>query len=106
MTLRRTFLLALGLFLTTTPGCKDKGEDSANAAKANVNVLVDLVGKDVDEVQRGLPEGAKKLGVLLSKESDVKGNAPAVRSALLKMRREVPDLGIAKSTFFAFADEK
>jgi hypothetical protein len=38
--------------------------------------------------------------------SDPKGNAPAVRRALLKMRQQVPDLGIAKSTFFAFADEK
>src|SRR5688572_20212054 len=104
MTARRTFLLALGLFLATV--CKDKGQESASAAKQNVSSLVELVGKDVEEVERGLPEGVKKLAVLLSKESDPKGNAPLVRSALLKMRQQVPDLGIAKSTFFAFADEK
>lgn len=110
---RRPFLfasvamtLACSVLAVGSSGCKDKGEESANAAKQNVTTLVELTKKDVEEIERGLPEGAKKLGVLLAKESDVKGNAPAVRSALLKMRREVPDLGIAKSTFFAFADEK
>lgn len=104
---RRPFLLALGLLLACgLAGCKDKGQESANAAKENVRTLVDLTAKDVEEIERGLPEGAKKLAIQLSKESDPKGNAPAVRSALLKMRQQVPDLGIAKSTFFAFADEK
>src|SRR5262245_39603799 len=103
---RRPFLLALVLVLAGSSGCKDKGQESANAAKPNVASLVDLAAKDVEEIERGLPEGSKKLTVLLSKESDPKGNAPAVRSALLKMRKQVPDLGIAKSTFFAFADEK
>jgi hypothetical protein len=104
MIARRTFLLAFALLLGA--GCKDKGQESASAAKQNAQSLVELIGKDVAEVERGLPEGSKKLAVLLSKESDPKGNAPAVRSALLKMRQQVPDLGIAKSTFFAFADDK
>lgn len=102
---RLPFFLGLSLLLLT-PGCKDKGQESASAAKQNAQALVELVGKDVAEVERGLPEGAKKLGAQLSKETDPKGNAPAVRTALLKMRRDVPDLGIAKSTFFAFADDK
>ena len=37
---------------------------------------------------------------------DAKQNAPQVRTALLKMRQQVPDLGVAKSTFFAFTDDK
>jgi hypothetical protein len=105
---RRTFLLVLGLSLAlaSAAGCKDKGQESAGAAKANAQSLVELAAKDVEEIERGLPEGSRKLAIQLAKESDPKSNAPAVRSALLKMRQQVPDLGIAKSTFFAFADEK
>lgn len=102
---RRAFLAAaLGALLVS--GCKDKGQESASAARTNVQTLVELVNKDVAEIERGLPEGAKQLGSLLAKEPDPKANASAVRSALLKMRQKVPDLGIAKSTFFALADEK
>jgi hypothetical protein len=101
---RRTFLVTA--LILCTAGCKDKGQESANAAKANVQTVVELVGKDVGEIERGLPEGSKKLALLLGKESDPKGNPAVVRSALLKMRQQVPDLGIAKSTFFAFADDK
>jgi hypothetical protein len=116
MMLRRSALFALavpGLIVATGSAlvaCKDRGQKSADDARADVQKLVALTGKDVAEVERGLPEGAKKLGDLLAKEvgkdGDPKQNAPAVRSALLKMRQQVPDLGIAKSTFFAFADEK
>ena len=91
-------------------GCKDRGQKSADEARNDVQKLVELTAKDVAEVERGLPEGATKLSELLAKEvgkdGDPKQNNPAVRSALLKMRQKVPDLGIAKSTFFAFADEK
>jgi len=91
-------------------GCKDRGQKSSEAARLDVERLVELTAKDVAEVERGLPQGAKKLSELLAKdvgkEGDPKQNPPAVRSALLKMRQQVPDLGIAKSTFFAFADEK
>jgi hypothetical protein len=91
-------------------GCKDRGQKSAEDARADVRKLVELTAKDVAEIERGLPEGAKKLSDLLIKEvgkdGDPRQNAPAVRSALLKMRQQVPDLGIAKSTFFAFADDK
>ena len=94
-------------FLT---GCKDRGQKSAEDARTDVQKLVELTARDVSEVERGLPEGAKKLSELLTKEvgkdGDPKQNVPAVRGALLKMRQQVPDLGIAKSTFFAFADDK
>ncbi len=40
------------------------------------------------------------------KQPDAKQNSPQVRSALLKMRQRVPDLGAAKSTFFAFTDDQ
>jgi len=95
---------------TALLGCKDRGQKSSEDARADVQTLIALTEKDVAEVERGLPEGAKKLSELLAKEvgkdGDPKQNVPGVRSALLKMRQQVPDLGIAKSTFFAFADEK
>lgn len=91
-------------------GCKDRGQRSADDARGDAQKLVELTAKDVAEVERGLPEGAKKLSDLFGKEvgkdGDPKQNLPGVRSALLKMRQQVPDLGIAKSTFFAFADDK
>jgi len=109
---RRAFLVwaAAALSTSTLIGCKDGSRKSAEAARADVQKLVDLTARDVAEVERGLPEGAKKLTDLFAKEvgkdGDPKQNVPAVRSALLKMRQQVPDLGVAKSTFFAFADDK
>ncbi|MBX3234313.1 MAG: hypothetical protein KIT84_21605 [Labilithrix sp.] len=101
----RTVAIALALF-----SCKSQGEKSAEDAAKDVQKLVEMTDKDVAEIERGLPEGAKKIVPLLEKElgkeGDPKSNLPAVRSALLKMRQQVPDLGIAKSTFFAYADDK
>ena len=92
-------------------GCKDKGKVSAEEARANVKMLVELAEKDVAEIDRGLPEGGKRIAAHLAKETDpkqldAKQNAPQVRTALLKVRQQVPDLGVAKSTFFAFTDDK
>lgn len=110
MNLGRSHLVVVGTFLAlsiSSFGCKDKGKQSAEEARANVKMLVELAEKDVAEVERGLPEGAKKMSAQLAKETgDAKQNAPQVRSALLKIRQQVPDLGIAKSTFFAFTDDK
>jgi hypothetical protein len=87
-------------------GCKDKGKQSADEARGNAKLLFDLAVNDVAEVERGLPEGAKKMAAQLAKESDARQNTTLVRSALLKVRQQVPDLGVAKSTFFAFTDDK
>lgn len=104
-----TIALAIGAAITL-PACRDKGKESETQARAHVDKLAALVAKDVEEVERGLPEGAKKVVENLTKEigkdGDPKQQVPAVRSALLKMRQQVPDLGIAKSTFFALADDK
>src|SRR4051812_19465425 len=99
-------VLALASGALLSAGCKDKGKVSADEARGNVKLLVELAEKDVAEIDRGLPEGAKRMAAHLAKETDAKQldakqNAPQVRSALLKMRQQVPDLGVAKSTFFA-----
>src|SRR5262245_36457509 len=103
--------VAIVLALGALGGCgKERGPASAEAARTDVNRLVELTNKDVAEIERGLPEGAKRFSEVLAKElgkdGDPKQQSPAVRTALLKMRQQVPDLGVAKSTFFAFADDK
>lgn len=102
-------LLVGGALLTVSgaaTGCKDRAKQSQAAAKADITMLVTLANEDVAEIERGLPEGAKRMAAQIGKESEPSKNAPAVRTALLKMRQQVPDLGKAKSTFFAFTDEK
>jgi hypothetical protein len=96
------------VLLSGLPGCRDKGKVSADEARSNAKLLVDLAEKAVGEIERGLPEGAKKMAAQLAKEKDPdpKQSSSEVRSALLKMRQQVPDLGVAKSTFFAFTDDK
>ncbi len=107
MTVRHALAaLAVVPLLVLPTGCKDKAQKSAEEAKANVQLLVPLVDKDVAEIERGLPEGAKKIATTIGKEQDVKANPAVVRSALLKIRQQVQDLGVAKSTFFALTDDK
>ncbi|MBV9945766.1 MAG: hypothetical protein JOZ69_02840 [Myxococcales bacterium] len=67
-------------------------------------MLAALVDKDVAEVERGLPEGAKRLAPLVANGADPKQDVALVRRSLFRIRREVPDLNLAKSTFFALAD--
>jgi hypothetical protein len=99
---RTAGVVLAGLFALA--GCKDKGKQSAQAAADNVAALVVLAQKDVEEIERGLPQGAKLMAPLVDKREPLE--PPAVRQKLLKTRREVPDLNISKSTFYALADEK
>ncbi len=92
------------LTATLASSCKDPSKESEARAREHAAELARLVEKDVGEVERGLPEGARKLSSLWDKDEPHK-NLPAVRSALQKARREVPDLLVAKSTFFALANE-
>jgi hypothetical protein len=85
--------------------CKDQAKESAAQATRNVGTLAALVDKDVAEVERGMPEGAQRLSALLAGGADPKQDVAAVRKALLRVRRDVVDLGVAKSTFFALADK-
>jgi len=86
--------------------CKDKGKESASHAATDVVMLADQVDKDVAEIERGLPDGAKKLSVLWDKGGDPSRDPIAAKQALMDTQRQVPDLNVAKSTFFALADDK
>jgi len=96
------------LFFTgaTAAGCKDQSQASAQNAQDHAAALLPLVDKDVAEVSRGLPEGAKRLAPLFAKGEDPRQNLPNVRKELQRIRRDVPDLLVAKSTFFALVDDK
>lgn len=100
----RTNANALLLLLTALYGCKDQAKVSAARASGDVAELAALVDKDVAEIERGLPLGAKRLASLLDNGADPKQDVAGVRKALLRMRRDVADLSIGKSTFFALAD--
>jgi hypothetical protein len=84
--------------------CKDQAKESAVYAVHDTEMLTALVDKDVAEVDRGLPEGAKRLSPLVAGGADPRQDVAAARKALLRVRRDVMDLSIAKSTFFALAD--
>jgi hypothetical protein len=106
-----TSLLSLALLaslstalLTSAVGCKDQAKVSASRAAQDATHLAALVDKDLGEVERGLPAGAKKLLTLVGSGADPRQDVAGVRRALLRVRKEVPDLDIAKSTFFALAD--
>ena len=99
----RTKANALLLLLTALWGCKDQAKVSAAHAAVDVAELATLVDKDVAEIERGLPLGAKRLTPLLDNGADPKQDVAGVRKALLHVRRDVADLSIGKSTFFALA---
>jgi hypothetical protein len=103
----RLHVLAAVAALLLLPGllaCKDQAKESARLASSDVANLGTLVEKDVSEVERGLPAGAAKLGSLLANGADPKQDVAGVRKALLQVRRQVQELDVAKSTFFALAD--
>jgi hypothetical protein len=105
MSVTRRLLLVtftLALFLVA---CKDKDKENASRAAQAIATLAALSEKDVAEVERGLPEGAKSLVPLFAK-GDPRQDVAAVRTALKKVRRENMDLNVAKSTFFALTDDK
>jgi hypothetical protein len=101
-------LVALALVLAGAleagSGCKNQAKESAARANDDDAFLVELIDKDVAEVERGLPQGAKQLSSLVADGADPRQDTSGIRKALGRMRHEVPDLNVAKSTFFAVAD--
>jgi hypothetical protein len=105
------FAPVLWLSLILGGGCsrEQASTESLRAAAEDVDALEALAERDVVEVERGLPLGAKKLSELLvashSSLSVDKADAPALRRALLRMRDQVPELTAVKSTFFAIVNQ-
>lgn len=99
-----TMLAAFVTFCMLPSGCKDQAKESASRAAHDVAELATLVDNDLAEIERGLPEGARRLAPLVANGADPRQDVASVRRALLRMRRDVMDLNVAKSTFFALAD--
>jgi hypothetical protein len=94
-------LLALSTF-----SCTDSAKVSEEKATAHAERLASLADVDVEEVRRGLPNGAKSLGKEWEGKKDPFSDPSHARRALDRVRDEDRDLAIAKSTFFALADDK
>jgi hypothetical protein len=107
--MKRSWVVALALvafaFVLVASGCTDKAKVSEKAAHANLDALITITNADVAQIETGLPQGAQKLASLWANGADPRQDLRAVRSALVKMRRDVPDLTVAKSTFFALTDD-
>jgi hypothetical protein len=101
----RTVAIGWALAALAT-GCSESSKVSERKAMAHVERLAKLSDDDVDEVRRGLPRGAKALGQIWEGKGDPHADPGSVRRALEKVRNEDHDLEIAKSTFFALADDK
>jgi hypothetical protein len=95
---------AIVLTAALATACTDKGKISVKEAGPNLDALLATADTDISQIERGLPLGAAKLSTLWAHGADARQDLRAVRQALQKMRREVPDLTVAKSTFFAVAD--
>jgi hypothetical protein len=85
--------------------CEDKGKVSVEQASAHVQLLVETAQADVEEIRRGLPEGAGLLVKLYQADAPPKDDREAVRAGLARARSSVQDLRVAKATFFALVDE-
>ena len=84
--------------------CSKGAKVSVEKATAQAAQAVKTVETDVEEVRRGMPEGAKQLAPLYGKATAPADDLKAVRDGLQRARDKVQDLRVAKSTFFALAD--
>lgn len=94
----RAGVAALVLLLA---GCDDHGKKSAELAREQVQYLADAAKEDLAQVRAGLPEGAKHLLPLVRDAHPEPPSFEKASTALDKARDKVPELRVAKSTFFA-----
>jgi len=93
--------LVMSVLACAALGCEDVGEKSATLARGHVALLATAAKEDVQQVRRGLPEGGKHLVELFQAAFPELPAPETARKALKRTRDQVPDLGVAKSTFFA-----
>src|SRR3954471_11048383 len=100
--LRRLPAVMIAVAAVGLAGCDDKGKQSEQGAVDELQRLAPVVKEDVEQVRKGLPEGAAKLATLL--DPDPLGHPAGLQKAIAGARASVKDLDIAKSTFFSFAN--
>ncbi|HMA97680.1 MAG TPA: hypothetical protein VKP30_33575 [Polyangiaceae bacterium] len=101
---KRCGVLLAAFALILLLGCSKSVETSVALAREHVAMLVTVAGTDVEELQRGLPEGAKHLQQLYSSKVPPRDSLSEVREQLDRARNKVQDLRVAKSTFFVVAE--
>lgn len=101
---RASLGLGLTLALPLAVGCERTGEQSVALARSHARELVEVAERDVTEVRRGLPLGARELGQRWAASgADLVDDPELARDAIQRARNKVQDLRVAKSTFFALA---
>ena len=84
--------------------CNKSTKVSVEKAAAQAAQAVKTAESDVEEIRKGLPEGAKQLAPLYGKATAPSDDLKAVREGIERASDKVQDLRVAKSTFFALAD--
>ncbi|HEU4532550.1 MAG TPA: hypothetical protein VFS00_00485 [Polyangiaceae bacterium] len=85
-------------------GCGGKAKVSEEKAGGHAARLAQVADEDVRQIRGGLPAGAKRLGEKLFAKREKAPEAAEIRPVLRTTREAVPDLVVAKSTFFAVVD--
>jgi hypothetical protein len=98
---RRTMVAAITTLALSSSACEDKGKASEEAASSSIEFALSLVDRDIGQVREGLPLGAPILEKRLP--DDPFGKRREVQEAIKAARSNVPELAVAKSTFFSFA---
>jgi hypothetical protein len=97
----RRHALMLGAALAAgLTGCRDKLKEAEDKAEPAVDALIPLVERDTKQLRDGLPKGAAILAQQL--DSEPGDDREGLRRALAKARAGVPELAVAKGTFFVF----
>lgn len=96
------FCAAIPAIVAFAVGCENTKAVSEQTSADMIAKLAPVVKEDVEQVRRGLPQGAAKLGTTI--EADPGQNLAALQKAIQGARGSVRDLDVAKSTFFSFAD--
>jgi hypothetical protein len=94
--------LATLTLVAALAACDDGRKVAEGVAVDTLAKLSDVVKEDVAQVRHGLPQGAAKLGTML--DADTLASPVLVQKAIAHARSSVPDLDVAKSTFFSYAD--
>lgn len=100
---RRSVLLASLLLPLALAACDDNRKAAEQSAADALGKVAPVLKEDVMQVRRGLPEGAAKIGPML--DPDTLTDLLRVQKAISRTRALVPDLDVAKSTFFSYADK-
>ncbi|EYF03964.1 hypothetical protein [Chondromyces apiculatus] len=95
-------LLTTALCALLLGGCNEDGKVAQQYATDITAKMAPILRTDVEQVRRGLPSGAKKVGEMV--DTDPGADLVGLRKALESARASDKDLQVAKVTFFSFAD--